>query len=375
MDHELGHRVLAPIVVIRCTAALLATLVGGCNASISAGAPFPPGAAQSARAAGLNGTRGYLYLGNSFGSGSTLVVYPLNGTKPLREIAQSWNVYAMAVDRWGDVYIANNNPSYGEITAYTSGGRSALLTIFTGAVDAMAFNSAGDLYAADSGYVFEYAPRSKKRLRPARDAENVNALAVDRAGNIYAAQLSGNCSCILKGAIKVFAPGASHAFRTIRRGINTPVALVFDGAGNLYVANCPSCYAGKDTGSVAEYAPGSAVPSRVLKNGINDPVALAVGNDGRLFVSNHPGFSTGDKTPGWIAVYSSSGKSPVRRITRGIEWVGALAVDAEGHLYSVGGGGDKSDHDEIAVYSPDGSRRIRTITDGVAAPRSIAVGE
>ena len=38
------------------------------------------------------------------------VVYLLGGSKPLRQIKRDWNVYAIAIDPWGDVYTTDGMP-------------------------------------------------------------------------------------------------------------------------------------------------------------------------------------------------------------------------------------------------------------------------
>jgi hypothetical protein len=54
----------------------------------------------------------------------------------------------------------------------------------------------------------------------------------------------------------MYAAGKTNVARTIRTGINYPVALAFDGAGRLYVANSPS----GSTNTVTVYAPGGSTP-------------------------------------------------------------------------------------------------------------------
>jgi hypothetical protein len=48
----------------------------------------------------------------------------------------------------------------------------------------------------------------------------------------------------------------------------------------------------------------------------------------------------------------------------------APAIDADGYVYAESYG----KHSDIAVLARDGSRVIRTITDGVVYPNRIAVG-
>jgi hypothetical protein len=333
----------------------------------------PPANLQNAsqgQAVGPNVGQRYLYLGLNTGTGPTLIVYPLDGSKPLRKIVDSWRVSDLAVDRWGDVYTSDDNPSGGEVTAYTSGGRALLFSMYAGGVSCMTFDARGDLYACQDEYIEEYAPRSSKRIRLGRDALNVWAIALDRTGNVYAAQLTGKSS-ESSGVVKVFHPRAQRPFRIIHRGISNPTALAFDSSGDLYVANCAACWSEEGTGSVAEYAPGSDTPLRVLKHGINSPTALGIGPGDELFVANNIEFvSKSYKPSAWISVYGPSGRSPKHRITGTFDNVGGMTLDAQGNLYAICSGKGKQ---EVAVFNQR-YERVRTITDGVKGAQAIAIG-
>lgn len=300
-----------------------------------------------------------------------MVVYPLHSSKPLRTIKRHWNVYAMAIDPWNDIYTTDGFPSGGNILAYHAGAHSRLLEIGDDADGPLAFDSAGNLYVYDQVYIHEYKARSILLLRSfGLEDHDVDALAFDSDGNLYAAQLATTASGEGKGMVKVYPPGKNDPSRTITKGVDTPVAMLFDPSGNLYIANCPSCYDRKTHGWVAEYAPGSETPSRVLKTDIYNPVALALGKSGQLFVANRP--LPDEQKRGWITVYPASGTKPLRRITHGIQGVRSMAVDDDGYLYATNSWYGKY---AIRVYSPDGSRLVRSITDGVHTPFAIAIGK
>ncbi|MGA8533435.1 MAG: hypothetical protein WB615_04950 [Candidatus Tumulicola sp.] len=131
-----------------------------------------------------------------------------------------------------------------------------------------------------------------------------------------------------------------------------------------------ACYgSSRDPGSVVEYAPGSGTPLRTLTDGIDTPIAMTTGRLGLLFVANHPFLKQGS-----ITVYAS-GTAPVRMITDGINGPDSLAVDRDGYLYVANWCGCGEKEDSITVYSPDGSRLLRTISQGVQGPTAIAIGE
>ena len=109
-----------------------------------------------------------------------------------------------------------------------------------------------------------------------------------------------------------------------------------------------------------------------MKKGIETPDALAVGRGGLLFVANDPSLRPEVVKTGWISVYASSGTSPVRKITKDIKGLRSLTVDAKGYLYVES---SWTNEHAILVFTPDGSRLVRKITDGVKAPSAVAVGQ
>jgi|SRR5579863_995522 len=354
----------------------VAALIAGCGGSQPPfGAPgaMPPSTAIRARgpldlASSHRGAKQqwFLYLGNMEGSASKFKVYRLGGSRPIRSFSRSWNVYAMAIDPWNDVYTTNSFVSDTEITAYTPGGKAVLVNIDSGfgAPLGLAFDRHGNLWIADTVNIEEYAARSAKLLRIVK-VRGCYSLAIDSSDNLYAA-CGGNDR---KNEIDVFAPRARSPFRAITRGIDRPRALMFDRSGNLFVANCSPCssYGKKHGGSITVYPPGSGVPLRVITNGIDWPVAMAFDGDGKLAVANSPWLENG-----WVTVYGS-GSHPTHTITKGILSPNAITADPAGNVYvsnlPVAGGKDFS----VTVYNARGSL-LRTITDGVKVPTALAIG-
>jgi DNA-binding beta-propeller fold protein YncE len=308
----------------------------------------------------------FLYLGNMEGSLSKFKVYPLGGSRPIRSFSRSWNVYAIAIDPWNDVYTTNAFVSDTEITAYTPGGKAVLLNFGNGfgAPMGLAFDKQGNLWVADTVNIEEYAARSAKLLRIVK-VRGCYSLATDSSDKVYVA-----CGGYpRKGKIEVFAPRARRPFRVITQGIDRASALMFDRSGNLFVANCSPCYSygKKQGGSITVYAPGSGVPSRTITDGIDWPIAMAFDGDDKLAVLNSPLYQKGS-----VTVYGSA-SHPTQTITKGIGSPTAIAVDPSGNVYvanlPVAGGKGYS----ITVYGAGGSL-LRTITDGVAVPTALAIG-
>jgi hypothetical protein len=140
-------------------------------------------------------------------------------------------------------------------------------------------------------------------------------LAMDRSGRLYVAQAmsaSGvNAYGPDLGAIKVYRPGAindSGLVRTINGSatrLNGPSAVALDRSGNIYAAN----YWGTGPGSITVYGPGTEEDVRPLRmiagpaTGLKQPIALALDPHDTLYVANvatvtvYPPGATGDAAP------------------------------------------------------------------------------
>ena len=144
----------------------------------------------------------------------------------------------------------------------------------------LAFDSAGNLYAADSGdgTVDKVTPAGTVSTYASGFNDPV-AVAVDSAGNLYVAD-SGD------GTVDRVTPAGVKS--TFASGLNRPVALTFDPAGNLYVAT-------KGDESVTQVTPGDVAST--YATGFGDPLALAF-NAGNLYVANFEGDSVSRVAPG-----------------------------------------------------------------------------
>lgn len=305
------------------------------------------------------GQQYYLYVGST-PARTRFEVFPLDGNNPLRQFRRTWGVRAMAVDKWGDIYTADGQPDQGQIIAYAPGGTSKLLTINSPAIQAIAFDSEGDLFATNSVVVEEYAPQSSQLKRTIRiKTQGASALAFDRSGNLYVGRTGGS--------VEVFAPKADRPFLTIKHGLRAVYALLFGKSGNLYVANCPSCYNIQHaTDSVNEYDTGTGNLIRVITSGIHSPVSMTIGERELLFVANRPFLQAGS-----VTVYD---RRLVRTITRGVKGPDAVAIGPFGDAYVANWCGCGEKQDSVSVYSTDGSKLLRQITTDIVAPGALAIG-
>ncbi len=190
------------------------------------------------------------------------------------------NPVSLATDANGRLYVLNAaSPSPSTLAEYdplqTSGSDplSASATGFTSATAvAVAAGATPQSFVADPAapglWRFPYGTASSNGDVTAPGVVP-SAVAVDPAGNVYAANVSGN-------SVTAFAPGgtwdgSTSALATYTSGIDAPAALAFDASGDLIAAN-----AGAST--VEIFPAGTTTPSLTLgaSAGIATPVALVV---------------------------------------------------------------------------------------------------
>jgi len=170
---------------------------------------------------------------------------------------------------------------------------------------AMAFDSSGNLYAANigDGTVSEVTPSGKVSTF-ASGFDGPAGLAFDKAGNLYVANVLGNT------VSEVTPAGVVSTFAS---GFVDPCGLAFDAAGNLYVANYGD-------GTVREVTPGGTVST--FASGFDGPVSLAFDSSGNLYVSNSLGDTVSEVKGGMVVTFASGFKIPY-----------GLAFDPAGNLY------------------------------------------
>ncbi len=157
---------------------------------------------------------------------------------------------------------ANNN-----IYEITPGGSQSLFASGLNDPEGIAFNSAGNLFVANTannaipaaGSITEIAPNGT----PSIFASGIDpqAVAFDSTGNLYEADYrSGN--------INKYAPNGAF-LGTFASGFTTPISLTFDSSGNLFVGSG----FGAGNGVVTKITPGGT--QSVFASGLDFPLGLA----------------------------------------------------------------------------------------------------
>jgi len=308
------------------------------------------------------------------------------------EIARGFaDPYGVALDRKGNVYVADGGESNVIVRITPQGGVSVLAGGREGYADAtgaaaafhtpsgMAIDRAGNLYVADTGN------NAIRKVTPAGVVSTVAggsgagfadgqgkaalfngplAVAVDKAGNLYVADTyndrirrispDGMVSTLAGGEAPGFADGPGALAR-----FDTPSALVLDKAGNLYVADTVNGAVRKlavdgTVSTIAQTDPEAKEPL------MRRPVALAITHDGFLYI--------GDMARGRILQWSPQGE------LRALTGVGVdIAVGDAGPM-RIGRAAGLALDSAGALLVADAPRRVlRKVAARKAAPSAVAV--
>src|SRR5215471_13506292 len=165
------------------------------------------------------------------------------------------NVYAVALDE---------NTLAGTIYEFAPDGTRTVFGTTPDQTFGLAFDGAGNLYAADAFDVtiFKFAPDGTRTVFVGPSAftstQQPAGLAFDASGNLFVSTLGNRPN----DAILVFTPtGMESTFTT---ALNNPHGMAFDAAGNLFVAETI-----RDTGGdILEFTTGGRI---VFASGLNRP--------------------------------------------------------------------------------------------------------
>jgi Fibronectin type III domain len=237
---------------------------------------------------------------------------------------------------------------------------------------AVAVNRAGDLFVADDNdnSVTEYAPRAFGDAAPIATisgaATGLNGpfgLALDSAGDLFVGNAGSN-------SVTEYAPGPLGDVAPIATisgpdtGLNSPFGVALDSAGDLFVAN-------DGASSVTEYAPrafGDAAPIATISgaaSGLSSPTGVAVNSAGDLYVVSSASDSVNEYEglPGNIVLVGAIGGAAT-----GLNEPAGIAVDPAGNLFVT-----NMSANSMTEYAPD-ARGDQAPAVTLAGPLSIPFG-
>ncbi|HEY5311398.1 MAG TPA: autotransporter-associated beta strand repeat-containing protein, partial [Pirellulales bacterium] len=254
----------------------------------------------------------------------------------------------MAFDSSGNLYAAN----------YEAGGAGTTVSVFapgsttpTSTLTGLsgptfiAFDSSGNIYVTNAigNTVSEFSPGGTTPVATLTGLNFPTALAFDTSGNLYVVNRGGGSGT----TVSVFAPGSTTPTSTLT-GLSSPSSLAFDSSGNLYVTN-------QTSNTVSEFAPGSTTPTATL-TGLSDPEYLAFNSAGNLYVAN-----SGNGT---VSVFAPGSTTPTSTLI-GLSTPNALAFDSSGNLYVSNHGSST-----ISVFA-SGSTSASSTLAGLSKPEAL----
>jgi sugar lactone lactonase YvrE len=254
---------------------------------------YTPSGVQSTYVTGLSAPRGLAFdsIGNLFAAETVFVddiqigrvlKYNLhNKVSTFGSTARHYFLDGLATDIAGNAYVmGTDDTGVGTIFKFTpSGERIVFGSVPTTpnpilANFGLAFDSAGNLYAADGNAqtIYKFAPNGARTVFVGPSAFATGAfpvgLAFDSSGNLF---VSTNCFCEPgSDTILKFTPtGVESTFAT---GLTNPRGLAFDSSGNLFVVESNDF----PDGDILEFPPGGGT-STVFATGLNRPQFLTFG--------------------------------------------------------------------------------------------------
>jgi sugar lactone lactonase YvrE len=215
---------------------------------------FTPSGEQSTYASGLQFPRGLAFdsIGDLFAAetlapaddvevGKVLKFNVRNKATTLGSAAQFF-FEGLAIDIAGNVYVMGNDVTSpvgaSTIFKFTPSGERIIFGSIPGQGWGLAFDSAGNLYAADGGdqTIYKFAPNGARTVFVGPSAfapgESPVGLAFDNSGNLFVSIETFTDPGA--DSIVYFSPtGVKSLFAS---GLTTPRGLAFDSLGNLFVA-------------------------------------------------------------------------------------------------------------------------------------------
>ena len=171
-------------------------------------------------------------------------------------------------------------------------------------------------------------------------------VAVDRAGNIYIADLNNN-------AIKKWSAAGNTVSTLVSSGIGTPFGVAVDGSGNVFFSD-------QSNTAIKEWVASSGTVTTLVSSGLTSPKGVAVDQAGNVYFAD----SSASNLKKWVATNGTV----VTVVASGLSAPRGLAVDGAGNVYIADTG-----NAAIKVWSAASQSVTTLIASGLTAPYGVAV--
>jgi streptogramin lyase len=193
---------------------------------------------------------------------SSLVSSGLNGPR------------GVAVDGWGDVYIADSGNN--AVEEWSPNTRQATPLVVSGlsSPSAVAVDTLGNVYIADSGNhaIEEFSPSTFQFTTLVSGLSNPSGVAVDGQGNVYFSDTSNN-------AIDEWNSATQQVSMLVASGLNGPTGVAVDSLGNVYFAD-------SNNNAVDEWSVATGQVSTLVGSGLSNPTGVAVDGQGNVYIAD-----------------------------------------------------------------------------------------
>jgi DNA-binding beta-propeller fold protein YncE len=270
---------------------LYVSATGGAHAIFE----YTPDGTQSTYATGLDNPRGLAFdsIGNLLAAHNPehhdisigrVLKFNLRNHVSTFGSAANFTVEGLATDIAGNAYVMatdNKSPTAaGTIFKFTPSGERIVFGSVPGTPDAtqanwgLAFDSAGNLYAADGNAqtIYEFAPNGTRTVFVGPSAfapgESPVGLAFDSSGNLFVSIETFTDP----GADSIVYFSPTSVKSTFATGLTFPRGLAFDSSGNLFVAEANAI----PEGDILKFPPGGGSPT-VFAVGFGRPEFLTFG--------------------------------------------------------------------------------------------------
>jgi DNA-binding beta-propeller fold protein YncE len=271
---------------------------------------------------------------------NSLLVGPLAGS----------NSVVLAVAPKSATWTATTNASWLHLNLADQSGTGSTNLVFsyyanTGATRSGTLTIAGQTFTVTQAGS-TYVPARLVGALVSSGLSNPSGVAVDSAGNIYAADNSHN-------AIKKWTLTNNSISTLVSSGLSAPFDVAVDGAGNVYIAD-------SQNSAIKEWTAANSNVISLVSSGLIFPRGVAVDGAGNIYIA--------DTFHNVIEEWMPANNNITTLVSAGLSNPYGVAVDGAGNVYIA-----DTSHNAIKEWTPANNTVVTLVSSGLNSPRSIAV--